>query len=161
MGAPSLFTQDIADEICERLSNGESLRAICRGDHMPDKATVFRWITARPEFEKQYALAREAQAETLFDDILEIADDGRNDTYLRDGVEVVNNENIQRSRLRVDTRKWMAGKMKPKKYGERLELAGDKENPIHIVAGARVTLGAKLDRIAHAASDGGDQEQPE
>lgn len=131
MGRPSEFTQQIADTICERISDGESLRAICREDAMPNKATVFRWLAANPLFSDQYARAREAQADTLADELTDIADDARNDWMERLGEDGQplgwreNGEAIQRSRLRVDTRKWIASKLKPKKYGERLELAGE------------------------------------
>ena len=80
------------------------------------------WLDgSRPEFSEQYARAREAQADKLAEEALQIADDGRSDTYLdAEGNERTDNEVIQRSRLRVDTRKWLASKMAPKKYGDKL-----------------------------------------
>lgn len=126
MGRPSEFKQDTADVICERLADGESLRAICDSEDMPNKATVFRWLAAHKEFSDQYARARESQADALFDDILSIADDGRNDwmEQLNDRGEAFgwkeNGESLRRSALRVDARKWMAGKLRPKKYGEKI-----------------------------------------
>uniref|UniRef100_A0A2A4Z0S6 Uncharacterized protein n=1 Tax=OCS116 cluster bacterium TaxID=2030921 RepID=A0A2A4Z0S6_9PROT len=86
--------------------------------------------SGKAEFKEQYAHAREVQAEVLFDKVIEIADDGSNDFYKRNGQELPDHENIARSRLRVDARKWAAGKLKPKKYGDRTILAGDKDNPI-------------------------------
>jgi hypothetical protein len=90
---------------------------------------VFRWLgdDRYAKFREQYARAREAQADAIFDEILDIADDGSNDWMERrreDGSvdEVVNHEHIQRSKLRVDARKWMAGKLAPKKYGEKVQL---------------------------------------
>lgn len=122
-GRPSDFTPEIANAICERLIDGESLRGICSDDDMPHASTVCRWLSADADFREQYAHAREAQADTLFDDVLEIADDARNDWMERRGEDdagwVANGENIQRSRLRVDARKWMAAKLAPKKYGDR------------------------------------------
>jgi hypothetical protein len=115
---------------------GESLRSICAGDDMPSAAVVFKWLASdkHPEFVEQYTRAREMQADTLFDDLLEIADDGSNDWMKRNAEEnpgwVANGEHIQRSRLRIDARKWMASKLRPKKYGEKLELAGDPDNPV-------------------------------
>ena len=73
-GRPSSFTQEIADEICVRISGGESLRSIVLGSHMPDRATVFRWLVAHQNFRDQYARAREAHADSLVDDMLAIAD---------------------------------------------------------------------------------------
>ena len=129
-GRPSSYTQAIGDEICERLCNGESLRAICLPDDMPSRSAVFRWLgdDGNLSFRNQYTRAREEQADTIFDECLQIADDATNDYMDRQtsdgttGDKVLNGEHIQRSRLRIDTRKWMAGKMRPKKYGEKLEL---------------------------------------
>lgn len=114
--------------ICERIADGESLRQICSDDGMPGTSTVFVWLSQDPQFVEQYARAREAQADAMFDDILSIADDGRNDWMEKrnaDGQVIgwqENGEAIRRSQLRIDARKWMAGKLKPKKYGEKLEL---------------------------------------
>ena len=144
MGRPSDFTPEIANEICERLIGGESLRGICIDDHLPDARTVHRWLVVNDEFRQQYAHAREAQAETLFDDILEIADDARNDWMVRRGEDdagwVANGENLQRSRLRVDARKWMASKLAPKKYGDKVALTGGDETDTPIKTQAEVLL---------------------
>jgi hypothetical protein len=141
-GRPTSYNKEIGDRICEALIEGKSLRELCREDGMPAPAMVCRWL-ANPkndEFRQQYARAREYQADTLFDESLEIADDASNDWMLRqnkDGSEAwtLNGEHIQRSRLRVDTRKWMAGKLAPKKYGEKLttELTGKDGGPIETV----------------------------
>ena len=125
VGRPSEYTQDIADRICARLSDGESLRSVCRDEGMPDKASVFRWLRTHQEFCDQYAIAKEESAESHADDIKDIADDISKDYEIVDGEVRVNNEAIQRSRLRVDTRKWIASKLKPKKYGERIEHTGE------------------------------------
>lgn len=114
--------------ICDRIANGESLRSICSGDDTPAASTVFLWLADDSTFSEQYARAREAQADALFDEILDIADDGRNDWMERKNKDdqnigwVENGEALRRSALRVDARKWMAGKLKPKKYGDKLEL---------------------------------------
>lgn len=114
--------------ICERIADGESLRQICSDEGMPATSTVFLWLSEDPQFSEQYARAREAQADAVFDDILSIADDGRNDWIEKrnaDGQVIgwqENGEAIRRSQLRIDARKWMAGKLKPKKYGEKLDL---------------------------------------
>lgn len=122
MGRPSEFTQEKADAICERLAAGESLRAICRDDGQPDNKTVLRWLEANEGFRQQYARARELQAEALFDEMLEIADDSSGDATTNGrGDTVMDAEFVQRSRLRVDTRKWYLSKLAPKKYGEKVE----------------------------------------
>lgn len=136
MARPCEFTQEVADEICERIADGESLRSICSEDRMPNKSTVFKWLGAFSAFSDQYARARETQADTLFDEVLLIADDGRNDWMERNGAESpgwqLNGEHLQRSRLRVDARKWMAGKLRPKKYGEKItqEHTGEDGGPL-------------------------------
>jgi len=97
---------------------------------MPGQTTIYRWLLNDEEFRKQYVQARALQAESLFDESLEIADDARNDWMERRGEEdagwVANGEHIQRSRLRIDTRKWMAARLDPKKYGDKqaVELTG-------------------------------------
>lgn len=124
MARPSDFTQELADTICERIADGESLRAICRGDDMPNKATVFRWLAADNVFCDQYARAREAQADSLVDDMLDIADGKK---ALIEGAE----KDVQRDRLAVETRKWIAGKLKGK-YSDKVKHVGGDEgdNPI-------------------------------
>lgn len=145
-GRPSVFSDTLAAEICDRLCAGESLRTICRDDHMPACSTVFRWMAANEVFREQYARAREVQADAIFEDILDIADDGTNDWMMRRGEDdagwVANGEHIQRSRLRVDARKWMAGKLAPKKYGDKssVELSGKDGAPL--IPAINVTIGS-------------------
>jgi hypothetical protein len=122
---------------------------------MPDKATVFRWLAQNEGFRDQYARAREAQADALFDEMLDIADDGSNDWMERkreDGSteEVLNHEHIQRSKLRIDARKWMAGKLRPKVYGDATTLKhadadGEKLDLASVVAQRRAQVAEKRD----------------
>lgn len=129
VGRPSLYSAEVTAEICARIAGGEALSAICREDSAPHLATVYRWLQQHEEFRELYARAREDQADTLFDEVLEIADDARNDWMERHGEEdagwVANGEHIQRSRLRVDARKWIAGRLKPKKYGDTTNVSAD------------------------------------
>jgi hypothetical protein len=141
VGRPSDYTPDVAAHICGQLVEGRSLRSICKAEDMPGVATVFKWLASHPEFVDQYARARDAQADTLADELIDIADDSANDYYdksVGDGAtqRVVDAEHINRSRLRVDTRKWIASKLKPKKYGEKLstELTGADGGPIVVKA---------------------------
>ncbi len=126
-GRPSDYTQELADHICERLALGESMRSIARDDSMPAMSTLFKWLRLHKEFAEQYARAKEESADALFEELLDIADDGRNDYMERlddEGNSVgyqFNGEHVQRSKLRVDARKWALSKLKPKKYGDRLE----------------------------------------
>lgn len=123
-GRPSEFTQKIADEICEELTLGFSLRTICKAESMPCVKTVFNWFRSYPGFLQQYTRAKEEQADALAEEMLDIADNGTNDWMEKldkEGVPIgwqLNGEHVNRSRLRVDTRKWIASKLKPKKYGD-------------------------------------------
>lgn len=120
MGRPSDYTEEMADKICSELADGKSMRAVCLGDEMPDKATVFRWIRTIEEFRNQYVRAKEESADALTDEMLDIADDSQLDyTETDEDGKRLNAENIQRSRLKIDTRKWLASKLKPKKYGDK------------------------------------------
>lgn len=137
-GRPTDYTEELGRSICVRLAEGESIRGICRDDLMPSRTTVFNWLLddKYSAFLDQYEKSREIQAETLADEITDIADNSTNDYMIRlygdDEKEVINPENIQRSRLRIDARKWIASKLKPKKYGEKnqMELSGPNGGPI-------------------------------
>jgi hypothetical protein len=123
-----IYSEEIADKICDALADARSLRSICSDEGMPSQSTVFRWLADErfADFRERYARAREAQADALFDEMLDIADDGSNDWMERrreDGSteEILNHEHIQRSKLRIEARKWMAGKLRPKVYGDKIE----------------------------------------
>lgn len=133
MGRLSTYTREIADQVCVRLAGGESLRAICAPDDMPAESTVRLWNTDNVDgFAARYARAREGQADFLAEEIIEISDNATNDWMERQseaekgaGVNngwVLNGEHVQRSRLRVDARKWFASKVAPKKYGDKLDV---------------------------------------
>jgi hypothetical protein len=128
-GRPTVFTQEIADRICGRIALGESLRSVCRDDEMPQESTVRHWAVSNYNgFFAQYARARELQVEAWADEIVEISDEGTNDwmvKQLRDGhiEKLPDHEHITRSRLRVDTRKWLMSKLKPAVYGDKLQHA--------------------------------------
>ena len=107
-GRPSTYTPEVAALICERTADGESLRQICRTEGMPSRTAVWKWLDTFPEFNAQYAHAREAQADSHADDITAIADDESIPSDSR--------------RIRVDARKWIASKLKPRRYGERQEI---------------------------------------
>jgi hypothetical protein len=130
LGRPSSYTKEKAAEICARLVNGESLRAICRDDNMPDVKTVYLWMSQNETFLQQYTKAKEDQADTLQEDILDIADTEPMQVVDDKGVARIDSAHVNWMRLRIDSRKWIASKLKPKKYGERQVLAGDAENPL-------------------------------
>jgi hypothetical protein len=117
-GRPSDYSLEIVDTICARIAEGESLRAICRDADTPSMASIFKWLREHPEFAEQYTRAREQQAEAYADEIADIADNG---------------EDVNRDRLRIDSRKWIASKLKPKKYGDKIQHGGDSDNPLSIM----------------------------
>ena len=143
MGRPSKYTQKLADDICKRLSEGQSLRTIVKDEKMPSSSTICRWLLDKryKDFWEQYEKARNIQAELMFEELLEIADDGTNDWMEREykdggSYTVVDQEVLGRSRLRIDTRKWYLSKVVPKKYGDKLDLTTDgKELPTPILNG--------------------------
>ena len=120
VGRPTDYNNKLADLICERVATHEvGLKRLCAMyDDMPDKITINRWRNKYPEFAAQYAQAKISQIETLVDEIIDIADDSTQDEIINDqGMRVCNSEFIARSRLRIDTRKWLASKLVPKIYG--------------------------------------------
>lgn len=124
MGLETTYTEEIGDKICEAIANShKSLSTICAQEGMPSRITVHKWINDIESFANKYARAKADQADLLADQILEIADSTDGDTYIdKEGKEKVNHENIQRSRLRVDARKWVASKLKPKSWGDKLDV---------------------------------------
>jgi hypothetical protein len=131
VGRPSEFTKELGDEICQQLSEGKSMRTVCAAEEMPNASTIFRWLRTNPEFCNQYARAKEESSDALIEEMLDIADDGSNDfmTITKGDIEyeVENKEVTNRSRLRVDTRKWIASKLKPKKYGDKTDITSGGE----------------------------------
>jgi hypothetical protein len=130
MGRPTDYTEELAADICARLAEGQPLVKICGGDDMPATSTVYRWLNTHEDFRRLYTMAREDQADTIADEILKIADDTTGDTVVdEDGKATTNWENVQRSKLRVDARKWLASKLKAKKYGDKVQVGGAEDLP--------------------------------
>jgi hypothetical protein len=138
MGAPTKYNQAIADAICVRLSQGESLRSIVKDEEMPSQGVVYLWLQQKPDFLEQYTRAREEQADTLADEIIHIADEQPEVIAVTDkktGALIehkLDGAFLQWQKNRIDARKWTAMKLKPKKYGDKLELAGDPNNPLKV-----------------------------
>lgn len=141
-GRPSDYSDDLADRICARIASGESLLTICKGDDMPARGTVMRWLAEDKHegFCDKYVRAREAQADFYAEEIIAISDEEC--TYVKHGdgdelaeVEVAFDATaVARNRLRVDARKWYASKVAPKKYGDKLAVGGaDDMSPLTVV----------------------------
>ena len=133
----STYTVQMANLICIRLSEGESLKRIVMDEGMPDRATVYRWLLEQPAFCDKYARAREEQADTLADEIIAIADESPEINEVRDKhgdvIDIkIDSGYVAYQKQRIEARKWTAMKLKPKKYGDKLELAGDPNNPLKV-----------------------------
>lgn len=123
----SRYTEAVGLEICELVTEGKTLTAICAGENMPAARTVLRWLRDHAEFATIYDRARQSRADAWAEEIIQIADDTSQDYTDRersDGstARVLDAEHVQRSRLRIDSRKWLMAKAAPKKYGEHLTV---------------------------------------
>lgn len=128
IGRPTVYTPELGDMICERISLGESLRKICREDGTPGLATIMRWLVSDDamyvRFREQYARAKEVQADSYEDMMLDIAN---------------NQDDVNRARLIIDTMKWTASKLKPKKYGDKIDMTTNgKDIPAPLFGGKSV-----------------------
>jgi hypothetical protein len=135
MGRPSKYTDALLKQICDRLSEGEPLAAICRDDGMPCVTTVWQWEQDRAGVSESIARARKIGFDKIASDCLEIADDATNDYVERkraDGStgEAFDAEHVQRSKLRIWTRLELLKKWDPKRYGDKQLLGSDPENPL-------------------------------
>lgn len=132
MGRKDSYTQKIADEICERIAQGEPLRQICRDEGMPAWRTVYDWINKYEDFSTAIARARELGYDAIAEETLDIADEGTNDWMEKLGADgqpigwQLNGEHVQRSKLRIETRLKLLAKWSPKKYGDKqqVEMSG-------------------------------------
>lgn len=121
-GRPSIYTPELVDLICKKIATSTiGLNRLCaENPELPDQTTINEWRFSKPEFSLQYTKAKQIQSELLAEECLDIADDSSYDIkYTKDGEECCNTEFVQRSRVRIDTRKWLASKLAPKIYGDK------------------------------------------
>lgn len=119
------------DRVLELVSEGMSVAQACRQKDTCCEKTFYNWLNDDDEEGskvQRYTHAREARADAIFEEMLEIADDGTNDFVMKEGrngteYEALDTDHVQRSRLRIETRKWMLGRMSPSKYGDKLDVA--------------------------------------
>ena len=118
------YNADIAARLCARIATTpQSLAAICEDPDMPGIATVFRWLRDHPDFREMYVIAKQEQVEILMDECFQIVDDTSNDLIVTaDGRKIPNPVAVQRAKLRVNYRKWIASKLLPRKYGNNAQL---------------------------------------
>ena len=124
-GRPTIYTAEAGKEICDVIaSSSKGIKKICdTNKHFPNPDTIYRWVKEHKDFSDQYARAKRLQIEVIVDEIIDIADDVSQDALINDsGKQVVNHEHIHRWRLRIDTRKWLASKLAPKIYGDKVQL---------------------------------------
>ncbi len=144
VGRPTKYTPELAREICIQLAEGKFLRQICREERFPSEAAVRGWvIDDRDGFSAQYARARDMGLHSMAEETVAIADDGSNDTYKKeDGSDGVNTDVVQRSKLRVDTRRWLLSKMLPKDFGDKItqEHTGADGGPLEFTEIRRVVV---------------------
>lgn len=134
------YTNEIAELVCDLIGNGISLKRVCQVPGMPTRQVVMKWTREDEHFESMYTRAKIGSTEAMADDILDIADDGSND-FMEDGYMRgktpgyrVDGENINRSKLRVETRKFLMAALKPKKYGAHTDLTTNgKDLPAQIL----------------------------
>ena len=131
MGRPSIFTDELANEICERISLGRSLRNVCLDKDMPTKTTVMRWLDENEDFCDQYRRACEDRETTHFEEMLTIADEVLPETA-----------EVARAKLRIDTRKWVLARMNPKKYSDKVQ-EDNADNAVSLMAQFMKELGEK------------------
>lgn len=139
-GRPTDYSPELAETICDRLIAGDSLRKICESEEMPAKVTILRWLVKHEQFRAQYAIARELQAEGELDEMKDISDDDAADVVFKEvetahGSEakaVFMRANVDRAKLRIETRRLRMEKMAPRKYGPLLkqEISGPDGSPV-------------------------------
>ena len=140
MARPTKYTKALATSICEQIAHGAGLKSICHPNEMPCIATIFSWLAddKHAEFLDMYERARERQQEYWADEIIEIADDGTNDFVEREAKNgkkfiVCDHDQINRSKLRVDTRKWLMSKLAPRKYGASKQIEADITQHVKVI----------------------------
>jgi hypothetical protein len=134
MARPSDYTQEIADKICSELAEGNSLRTVCEMEDMPSRQTVFSWIRQHKEFLDQYARATEERADAHNELLLELGDEA---IKLSQTVDFkASNAVVSAVKLKADNLKWSMSKMKPKKYGDKIDhTTNGKDLPAPIYGG--------------------------
>ena len=138
-GRPRLYDRKIANEICNMLSDGIPLQQICKRQGFPSWRTIYAWMAKDENLCASIAKAREMGYDAMAEECIAIADDASNDYIEREQKDgsvavVLNSEHVQRSKLRIDTRLKLLAKWNPKKFGDRIALAGDEKAPLKIEA---------------------------
>lgn len=131
IGRPSDYTKEIADQICNELSEGKSLRKVCESGGMPSKVTIFAWMRKYPEFLNQYARAKEESADAMNEDLMDLGDEAINHAY--NANPKASSAVVQAVKLKADNLKWVMSKMKPKKYGDKTDITSNGESIVTVI----------------------------
>ncbi len=145
-GRPSIYTQELADRICNQLSDGISLRTVCLAEDMPSKTTVFTWLRINKDFLDQYARACDERVESQHEDLLELGDEAVN--LAQSVSDKAAGAVVQAVKLKADNMKWSMSKMKPKKYGDKVDVTSGGE----VIKGNTITFSNFKDE-ANSKSD--------
>ena len=122
------YTPEIGEKICDAIVEGESgknsLREVCKLPGMPSRATVYRWLRDYPDFAKLYELATDDRADGYMDEIVDIAENCR-----------ATKSGIAKAKLQIYAREKYAAKIRPRKYGEKVDVnhGGQVGNPVETV----------------------------
>jgi len=145
MGQHPSYTLEMGIRVCEAISESQmGIKKLClENDWMPSATTIKKWVredakeneTDKEGFATLYARAKDEQADSLVEEMLDIADDKTKDTVSTEFGESGNAVAVARARLQIDTRKFIAAKLKPKKYGDKLDLTslGEKINQVPVI----------------------------
>lgn len=121
---------EVIDALLSAIAGGKSLVRACELPGMPNRTSFLRRVADDAELQKRYALAMDVRADVYAEETIDIADDGRNDTYIDDeGNKRTDHDVVARSKLRIAARQWYAAKIAPKKYGEKLAIGGAADLP--------------------------------
>jgi hypothetical protein len=141
----TIYSPEIADKVCAAIACGDSVEKICQAVDMPGERTVYEWLIRYPEFLIKYDLAKEKQMEIFANQIIDLADKCS-----------PNNDAAAKAKLQIEARKWVMGKLKPKKYGDNMTIKGDADNPIQLTLAtaldARIAAARAAPTIEHEAS---------
>ena len=130
IGRPTIYSEELADDICLRISDGRSLNSVCKDEGMPDRSNVYVWLRKYQEFQDKYREATSQRADYHFDEMLGIVDDVLPETA-----------EVAKARLQVDTRKWILSRMNPRKYGDNVD--GETSDDSNKVQPVKVEINVK------------------
>ena len=156
---PTSYSEELAATICTRIAEGESLRAICADEAMPNRSTVMQWVADNREgFKERYELAQDFRAQAIFDEMLEISDnteEGEERTIHSDGTsELRTGDMLGHRKLKIEARKWVLARMAPKRYGDRIaqEISGPNGGPIQQSMAITPEFAEEVKKIAAVAA---------